>query len=157
MPDYKKKRINRFKPAPRRKRALPTDEDIKMTPADKRRKKSEKPEKTPEMPLRVVNGKKLERRRKTGMFFSVALIIALILTVFQLVLPAGIAENTENLISLIGKGSYPISLESTETQSAVSRGSYYYVLTDTRLNAFANGGKEIYSHSHGFENPVMKD
>lgn len=127
-----------------------------MTPADKRRKKSEKPEKTPEMPLRVVNGKKLERRRKTGMFFSVALIIALILTVFQLVLPAGITENTENLISLIGKGSYPISLESTETQSAVSRGSYYYVLTDTRLNAFANGGKEIYSHSHGFENPVMK-
>ena len=156
MPDYKKKRINRFKPAPRRKRALPTDEDIKMTPADKRRKKSEKPEKTPEMPLRVVNGKKLERRRKTGMFFSAALIIALILTVFQLVLPAGITENTENLISLIGKGSYPISLESTETQSAVSRGSYYYVLTDTRLNAFANGGKEIYSHSHGFENPVMK-
>ncbi|MFQ8953029.1 MAG: hypothetical protein ACLR56_08480 [Oscillospiraceae bacterium] len=72
------------------------------------------------MPLRVVNGKKLERRRKTGMFFSVALIIALILTVFQLVLPAGITENTENLISLIGKGSYPISLESTETQSAVS-------------------------------------
>lgn len=68
------------------------------------------------MPLRVVNGKKLERRRKTGMFFSVALIIALILTVFQLVLPAGITENTENLISLIGKGSYPISLESTETQ-----------------------------------------
>ena len=30
MPDYKKKRINRFKPAPRRKRALPTDEDIKV-------------------------------------------------------------------------------------------------------------------------------
>ena len=72
MPDYKKKRINRFKPAPRRKRALPTDEDIKMTPADKRRKKSEKPEKTPEMPLRVVNGKKLERRRKTGIFFRCA-------------------------------------------------------------------------------------
>ena len=32
---------------------VPTDEDIKMTPADKRRKKSEKPEKTPEIPLRV--------------------------------------------------------------------------------------------------------
>lgn len=100
------------------------------------------------MPLRVVNGKKLERRRKTGMFFSVALIIALILTVFQLVLPAGIAENTENLISLIGKGSYPISLESTETQSAVSRGSYYYVLTDTRLNAFAKRRKgDIFAFS----------
>ena len=39
MPEYRKKRVNRFKPAPRRKRALPTDEDIKMTPADKRRKK----------------------------------------------------------------------------------------------------------------------
>ena len=71
-------------------------------------------------------------------------------------MPVGITENLENLVSLIGNGSYPINLESSDTLNTVSRGMYYYVLTDTRLNAFTNGGKEIYSHSHGFESPVLK-
>ena len=160
MPEYRKKRVNRFKPAPRRKKKPieAVEEDIKMSPTEKRGKKTEKPpkEENNEIPLRVVNGKKLERRRKTKIFVSAAAIIALILTVIHIILPVGITENHENLVSLIGNGSYPINLESSDTLNTVSRGMYYYVLTDTRLNAFTNGGKEIYSHSHGFESPVLK-
>ena len=159
MPEYRKKRVNRFKPAPRRKKKpIEAAEDIKMSPTEKRGKKTEKAakEENNEIPLRVVNGKKLERRRKTKIFVSAAAITALILTVIHIILPVGITENLENLVSLIGNGSYPINLESSDTLNTVSRGIYYYVLTDTRLNAFTNGGKEIYSHSHGFESPVLK-
>ena len=159
MPEYRKKRVNRFKPAPRRKKKpIEAAEDIKMSPTEKRGKKTEKAakEENNELPLRVVNGKKLERRRKTKIFVSAAAIISLILTVIHIILPVGITENLENLVSLIGNGSYPINLESSDTLNTVSRGMYYYVLTDTRLNAFTNGGKEIYSNSHGFESPVLK-
>lgn len=156
MPEYRKKRVNRFKPAPRRKKIpVDTEEDIKMTPTERHSAKAKKEEKS-EIPLRVVNGKKLERKRKMRVFCSVCLIAALIITVIHIILPVGITENIENLVSLIGNGAYPVNLESTDTLNAVSRGSYYYVLTDTRLNAFSNGGKEIYSHSHGFESPILK-
>lgn len=159
MPEYRKKRVNRFKSAPRRKKTpVAHDENIKMSPTERRGKRTEKTprEEKNEIPLRVVNGKKLERRRKTKIFVSAAAVISLVLTVIHIILPVGITENLENLVSVIGSGSYPINLESTDTLNAVSRGSYYYVLTDTRLNAFTNGGKEIYSHSHGFESPVIK-
>lgn len=159
MPEYKKKRVSRFKSAPRRKkRRAETEENIKMSPAERRSRKDKKtpePEKA-ELPLRVVNGKKLEKRRKARVFVSSVLAVALVLTVIHIILPVGIIENIENLVSFIGNGAYPKDLESTETLNTVSRGSYYYVLTDTRLNAFSSGGKDIYSHSHGFESPVLK-
>ena len=81
MPEYRKKRVNRFKPAPRRKKKpIEAAEDIKMSPTEKRGKKTEKAakEENNEIPLRVVNGKKLERRRKTKIFVSAAAITALI-------------------------------------------------------------------------------
>ena len=145
MPEYRKKRVNRFKPAPRRKKKpIEAAEDIKMSPTEKHGKKTEKAESEEknELPLRVVNGKKLERRRKTKIFVSTAAIIALILTVIHIILPVGITENLENLVSLIGNGSYPINLESSDTLNTVSRGMYYYVLTDTRLNAFTTAARK---------------
>lgn len=160
MPDYKKKKVNRLKGAPNlkktRRAAPPRNDDIVMTstPA-KRRSVPQKTEK-PVSNMRVVNGKKLERKRKLRISFSAVLAAAVVLLVLHLILPVGILENLQNLTALIGSGSYPAEIKSTEVLNAVSRGNYYYVLTDTRLNAYANGGKEIYSYSHGFENPVLK-
>ena len=45
MPEYRKKRVNRFKSAPRRKKKpIEAAEDIKMSPTEKRGKKTEKAE-----------------------------------------------------------------------------------------------------------------
>lgn len=160
MPDYKKKKVNRLKGAPNlkktRRAAPPRNDDIVMTstPA-KRRSVPQKTEK-PVSNMRVVNGKKLERKRKLRISFSAVLAAAVVLLVLHLILPVGILENLQNLTALIGSGSYPAEIKSTEVLNAVSRGNYYYVLTDTRLNAYSNGGKDIYSYSHGFENPVLK-
>ena len=160
MPDYKKKKVNRLKGAPRlkkSKRAAPPEEnDIVMTstPA-KRQIKPPKAEK-PVSSMRVVNGKKLERKRKLRISFSAVAIVSVIALILHLILPVGIFENIQNITAIIGSGSYPAEISGTEVLNTVSRGNYYYVLTDTRLNAYSGGGKEIFSYSHGFENPVLK-
>lgn len=160
MPEYKKKKVNRLKGAVKPKRekrhTAPKAEEIKMTPSKKSVKKNTSYEKAPEKELKVVKGKKLERKRKTRVLLSSAAVVLIVLAVLHLVLPVGIVENIGNLTALIGGGSYTIDLESNDTLNAVSRGMYYYVLTDTHINAYSNNAKQIYSYVHGFENPVLK-
>lgn len=163
MPEYKKKRVNRLRGAPKPKktaRVLKEEpDDIIMSPSGgKRANKTEKPPKPPKTvpDMRVVKGKKLERQRKTKVLLSFAAAVTVICLVLHLILPVGILENLQNLTALIGSGGYPSELNSTETLNSVSRGMYYYLLTDTRINAYSGSGKEIFSYSHGFENPVMK-
>lgn len=152
MADYKKKRRSAFKSAPkvnkkRIKGNLPP-ENIDMTSAEEEYK--------PKKNMRVVKGKKLETKRKLRISALIAVLVAIVLTVCELVIPAGLAETLSNMISVIGSGSYPASLESTNTVNAVSKGSYYYVLTNNSIAAYSNAGKKIFSYSHGFENPVLK-
>ena len=160
MPDYKKKKVNRLRGAPRPKKtkhsAMPENEDIVMTRTPAKRRSTPKKAENPLTNMRVVNGNKLLRKRRLSISFSAVAVAAVIALVLHLILPVGIFENVQNLSALIGSGSYPAEINSTEVLNAVSRGNYYYVLTDTRLNAYSNGGKEIYSYSHGFENPVLK-
>lgn len=160
MPEYKRKKVNRLRGAPKPKKAkravIPENDDIVMTPTPaKRQSKPQKAEK-PVSNMRVVNGKKLERKRRARVSLSAVSAAAVVLLVLHLVLPVGILENVQNLTALIGSGGYPAEINSTEVLNTVSRGNYYYVLTDTRINAYSGGGKEIYSYSHGFENPVLK-
>lgn len=160
MPDYKKKKVNRLKGAPKPKKAsrsaIPENDDIVMTPTPAKRRSAPPKAEKPVSNMRVVNGKKLERKRKLRFSFSAVAAAAVVIVILHLILPVGIFENVQNLTALIGSGGYPAEINSTEVLNAVSRGNYYYVLTDTRLNAYSNGGKEIYSYSHGFENPVLK-
>ena len=76
MPNYRKKKVNRlkgaFKPKKEKRRAVYKDEEIKMAPSKKTVRKSPKTEKEPESGLKVVKGKKLERKRKTRIFLSTA-------------------------------------------------------------------------------------
>ena len=160
MPDYKKKKVNRLRGAPRPKKtkhsAMPENEDIVMTRTPAKRRSTPKKAEKPLTNMRVVNGNKLLRKRRLSISFMGVAVAAVIALVLHLILPVGIFENVQNLTALIGSGSYPAEIAGTEVLNAVSRGNYYYVLTDTRLNAYSNGGKEIFSHSHGFENPVLK-
>ena len=160
MPDYKKKKINRLKGAPKQKKAKrvtpPENDDIVMTPTPAKRRGAPPKTEKPVSNMRVVNGKKLERKRRFRVSLSAVSAVAVVLLVLHLILPVGILENVQNLTALIGSGGYPAEINSTEVLNSVSRGNYYYVLTDTKLNAYSGGGKEIYSYSHGFENPVLK-
>ncbi len=151
MPNYKRKRRSRFKTAPRidKKRIKgEKSQDIEMTPYN------EKPK--PKSNMRVVKGKKLEQKRKFKIFSTACAIVLVVVLICQLIMPAGVLETASNFFAVFGGGSYPIQLDSNDTINTVSKGSYYYVLTDTKINAFSNDGKIIYSYAHGYENPVLK-
>lgn len=150
MPDYRRKRRSRFKSAPKvqkkRSQNKGYDSDIQMTSA----------ERTPKQKMRVVKGRKLEQKRRLGIFMYALCLLMLVFIVCQMIMPAGVIETVSNSVAVIGSGSYPLELDSSNTLNVVSKGSYYYVLTDTKLNAFSNSGKLIFSYTHGYENPVLK-
>lgn len=158
MPDYKKKRVSRIRSAPKRlkksriqkKNSAPLTDDIKMRPAS--RKKQTKTQDG----MRVVKGNKLERRRKLKAFAVAAALIAVVLIVLELALPVGIGETLGNAVAVMGSGDYPIELNGTEVLDSVSKGAYYYVLTDNSVSAVSSGGKTIFLKPHGFENPILK-
>ena len=148
MADYKKRKV-KHKPlhSKRPQKNKIHSENIEM--------RSFSSNKTPEKKMKVVKGKKLERRHKFKVFISSVAVICLSAFILTLTLPVDIFENITNAVMLIGSGSYPSELYGFETLDSVSKNDYYYILTDTNLNAFTNGGKRIFSHPHGFENPVL--
>lgn len=154
MPDYRKKKHNKIfsSPKPKKQKTVKTtqNEDIKMSPAEKYRKT------TVNTNMKVVRGKKLEQKRKLKVLASICLIAVVVLGFFQFMLPMGVFEGVSNLTALIGAGNYPLELDGTQTVNAVNRGSYYYVLSNTHINAFSSSGKKLFSYAHGFERPIIK-
>lgn len=152
MAEYKRKRRGAFKSAPKvNKKHLKgrvQNEEIKMRPQEE--------DYIPKKKMRVVPGKKLERKRRLKIGAMAVALIAVIILICELAIPAGIIETFSNWTAVIGGGSYPLNLESSNTVNAVSKGSYYYLLTNSSISAFSNSGKKIFSYSHGFENPVLK-
>lgn len=151
MAQYKKNRHSGFRSAPKvnKKRLKQNNlrEDILMTSSE-----TQKPRKN----MKVVKGKKLETQRRFKRFSLVALVIIAALLICEWCIPAGVVESLSNTVATIGSGSYPISLESSTTLNAISKGSYYYVLTGSSIEAYSSGGKRIFTHTHGFEKPVLK-
>ena len=155
MPDYKKRKHNKLFSAPAkvqksRIKSKPQSEDIKMSPS----KRSE--DESNSSGMKVVKGRKLENKRRFKAFAVAVSAILIVVLLFQIILPAGIIEGISSAIALVGTGSYPIELGGTETVNTVSRGSYYYVLSNTDIVAFNNSGKSLFSFTHGYENPVLK-
>ncbi len=151
MPDYKRKRRSGFKAAPKINKKRIKNKEINADIAMKPQSEENKPQK-----MRVVKGKKLEQKRRVKAI-TYALSVLLAVVVFcELIMPAGVIETAANAVEVLGAGKYPIELESSDTLNIVSKGAYYYLLTDTKISAVSNSGKVIYSYIHGFENPVLK-
>ena len=154
MAEYKRKRRRGLKPAPKinkkRVKREKVFEDIDMTPSSKEKKP------TPQKKMRVVRGKKIKMQRRVKATALTVGIIAIAIVICQLLMPAGVLETVSNNLALIGSGSYPISLESSETLNLIPKSSYYYLLTNNSIEAFSSGGKRVFSYEHGFENPVLK-
>ncbi len=154
MPDYKKQKRGRAMPKPKKSKAKKSqrnvDTEIIMTP-----EKKTKPQKT-QNDMKLLRGRKEEKKKRAKRWIASILCVVLVLAVLNAVLPAGIFQTVSNSLALIGTGNYPVSLESTDTLSVETMGSYYYVLSDTSLSAYSNSGKMLYSHIHGFEKPILK-
>lgn len=155
MPEYKKRRRNRlFSSHPRSKvkkeRRGKKDYDIEMTNDDKEVKAPKNAN------MKVVRGKKLEKKKKFKFFSSMMVALLIVVFVLEIIFPAGLIRTLKNTVAVIGTGSYPVELDSSNTIDLKPMGSYYYLLTNTHIYAFSNSGKKIFSHIHGYENPILK-
>lgn len=153
MPDYKRKHRSRFSAQPK--------VDKKKSAKPKAKNEIEFDEGTGSRPrkkrgLTLVKGNKAEIRRRSQTAAAVVLSIVLAAVICEITLPAGIIETLSTAITSMGTGDYPIDFESTSTDNVVAKSGYYYVLTDGEIKAVTNGGKAVFTYSHGFENPVIK-
>lgn len=154
MPDYKKRKRNKFASASKRGKGVKEIEsksnDIKMSAhKENTRKKVDKD-------LKVVRGTKLKNRLKVGFYLKAVAVVLVIFLCLEFILPAGVFQTARNCLSLIGTGKYPIEFEGANTLNLESEGGYYYLLTDNSLYCFSGSGKELFAHQHGFEKPVLK-
>lgn len=109
----------------------------------------------PEENIKVVRGNKYKRKQQTKVLMIAIILISLICIVLSAILPGRLYENIVNYSSLLGYGSYPVSVSGSNVLNTVSNGSYFYVLTDTNITAYANSGKIVFDELHGFSNPIL--
>ncbi len=146
MADYKRKK---FKKKSVTKHKSTASNNINMY--NSKRKSSV----LPENDIKVVRGAKLKQKHRTKIVLTTVSVIAIACIVLSFVLPVSLYENVVNVFSAMGTGKYPNQLAGATVLDTDSNGSYYYVLTDTNITAYANGGKKIFSEMHGFANPIM--
>lgn len=151
MPDYKRKKRSRFSAKPKTDKTRYKEKEEKKNIIDI---EDEKPKK--KSSFNILKGKKaaLKRRWKKITIALIAIISALIIC--EAALPAGLYETVLTMLRASGSGSYPISLETANTENVVVKSNFYYVLTNSEVKAVSNGGKVIFTYTHGFENPVIK-
>ena len=150
MPDYKRKKIHT---SPRRhKKAHVQNVEMNIPMRTSRRIKKDI---TQDSDIRVVKGKKGEKRKKLYVFAGMIAVISLILFILSISLPVGLYESTKDFVLSLGSGTFPLELSGTQTLDCVPKNNYYYVLTDTSVMAYSNGGKKIFSSVHGFSAPVI--
>lgn len=148
MPEYKKKKRSRFGDKPKKRENNPPQrEDIKMSRGEKGNKKSG---------LKVVKGKKPNYKKRAVILAAIAASVLIFIFIFRFFYPAGVIEGIKNGMALIGSGEYPIELIGSRTVDVKARDSYYFVLTNKQVKAFSNSGKQLFSHTHGYESPVIK-
>ncbi len=145
LPEYKKKKVRgRSKP----KNKINTDNDVKMKP-------SERGVSAPSADVKVVKGGKLIRMRKLRILAAMASVIVLICIALDFILPVGLIEGITNFSAGLGGGTYPISVYGSDVLDIKASSIDYFMLTDTKLSALNDSGKEIISITHGFSNPFM--
>ena len=153
MPDYKRKKRSRFS-------AKPTVDKSKIAKKGEKKNKIEfndgtdKPKR--KRAFNVLKGNKEEIRKRSIRSIVAVAVIIMAVVICELMIPAGIPETVSTLFKSFGSGNFPIEFDSSNTENAVSKNGFYYVLTDGEVMAVTNGGKVIFTYTHGFENPVIK-
>lgn len=148
MPEYKRKKVR--KGFNTKKKRTSKSNDIIMSNSRKKEKNI-----LPENDIKVVRGAKLKQKHQTKIVLAVISIICVLCLFLSIVLPVSLSENVVNFFAVLGHGSYPSNISGSTVINTVSNSSYYYVLSDTNIMAYTNGGKKIFSEMHGFSNPVI--
>ena len=93
--------------------------------------------------------------RKLRILAAMVFVIVLICIALDFILPVGLIEGITNFSAGLGGGAYPISVYGSDVLDIKASSIDYFMLTDTKLSALNDSGKEIISITHGFSNPFM--
>lgn len=152
MPNYKRKKRSRFSAKPKTDKTRYAEREEKKNTAEVN--DDEKPKK--KSGFNILKGKKAVWKRRWKKIAAALLVIVASLIICDAVLPAGLYETVLTMLRASGSGSYPITLETSNTENVVVKSNFYYVLTNSEVKAVTTGGKVIFTYTHGFENPVIK-
>lgn len=150
MPEYKRKKAHT-----RRRKRVTAEVRTPRAGIRMRPDKAVKSEKERDNAIRVVHGKKGERRRRFYILSAVAAAVILTLVILSAVLPVGLYESARDFALSFGSGGFPAAISGNEIINCVPKDRYYYTLTDTSIMAFTNGGKKVFSFVHGFSSPIL--
>lgn len=148
MPEYKRKKVRKGFNA--KKKRTSKSNDIIMSNFREKEKNV-----LPGNDIKVVRGAKLKQKHRTKIMITAISVICVACLFLSLVLPVSLSENVVNFFAVLGHGSYPSNISGSTVINTVSNSSYYYILSDTNVMAYTNGGKKIFSELHGFSNPVI--
>lgn len=148
MPSYKRKKVH-YKP--KSKKNFQNDQTFEI----KMKKDNEKKPKTINPP-KLIEGKKQKNAFRLKAISIFAAVLLVIYGILYLVFPVGIIESFVSSFKSLGIGKYPIEISGNNVVDAVQNKNGYYVLTNTNLYKFSNGGKQIEDIFHGCSNPVIK-
>lgn len=150
MPEYKRKKVHTSRRKKAKTEVVKAEIKIPM-----RRANSKKEDKPKSDTIRVVRGKKGEKKKRIYTLSAIVAVVLITVLILSLSLPVGLFESTQTFVLSLGRGSYPLELSGTATVDCVQEGNHCFVLTDTSIMAFSNGGKKIFSFVHGFSSPVI--
>lgn len=151
MPDYRRKKTH----TGRRRRTGVTTNKARADISARRNKSVNDPDPVRKAKVRVIRGGKGEKRRKLYILGSIVLVIALTIGILSAIAPVSLFESAKDFALSIGSGSFPAAVSGSGIIDCVPKSRYYYVLTDTSIMAFTNGGKKLFSFVHGFSAPML--
>ena len=150
MPDYRRKKVHTGK----RPSAKPEKQKNEIN-IPVRRKKDKPEEQAEQTPIHIIRGKKGERRKKIYVLLGCVAVIAAVLITLSVILPVSLFESAQNFFLSFGTGSFPIDISGNAVVDCEPKDNYYYLVTDTSIMAFTNGGKRRFSYVHGFSSPII--
>ncbi len=106
--------------------------------------------------LEVVKGSRKRRRKVRLVALSVAFAVILTIFIINLLTPTGLIEYFQNSYAASGKGDFPVSVYSSNSEYFGCHNDIITLTNDTFFEVYNVDGKLIQAVSHGMSNPQLE-
>ncbi len=131
------------------------------TASEKRRKSTAEPVSERSVRrFRIIEGgivKDAKRRRQSLIFVAAAIAVVISVLIINAILPTGLVEWSQNEFATFGSnGGLPQTISGDKIDDLRSRSGELFVMSDSYMYAYNNGGKCITAIQHGYNSPRLE-